>query len=263
MEINVALFRIKRFFIYWLTKMDEHSLQPPFVFSLYCTVLKPASKMDDTHPALCLWVELTKDTNLVDSTAGAGTSLGASQTIGQIAKYGTTPMRYSWMIKRMLEHIEAKSVLELGTSLGLNVSVLAEAQTVQSVVTVERNVMLAQKAQTHFSLLGVDTKVRLLEQDIDDVLPNMLDCGESFDLIYLDANHTYEATMRYWGMLRGLVNPQLGVVIFDDINWSSGMRRAWEEISGAFGQGIVIENFQMGILVFKRELSKKSYVLDF
>ncbi|MBK6643902.1 MAG: class I SAM-dependent methyltransferase [Bacteroidetes bacterium] len=49
------------------------------------------------------------------------------------------------------------------------------------------------------------------------------------DFIFIDGNHTYEATMRYFNWILPKVRAKT-MIIFDDINWSAGMQQAWLEI---------------------------------
>ena len=48
-------------------------------------------------------------------------------------------------------------------------------------------------------------------------------------MAYVDANHTYEATMRYVHYLLPRMNEK-GMYGFDDIHYSEEMERAWKEL---------------------------------
>ena len=63
----------------------------------------------------------------------------------------------------------------------------------------------------------------------EDVLPELFGRVSAFDWIFIDIDHRYESTMAHLALLAERVRPG-GWLIFDDINYSDGMRRAWEEI---------------------------------
>lgn len=84
----------------------------------------------------------------------------------------------------------SKSVLELGTSLGLNTMYMSEIKSVDRVVTVDGNKELCHIARQHFDKMELKN-VELINSDIDSFL---LHTDQTFDFAYIDANHTYKAT---------------------------------------------------------------------
>jgi len=52
-------------------------------------------------------------------------------------------------------------------------------------------------------------------------------------------------------------------LVFDDIHWSQEMNEAWEQIKLHPQVQVTIDLFQLGIVFFKKELSKEHFVLRY
>jgi predicted O-methyltransferase YrrM len=53
--------------------------------------------------------------------------------------------------------------------------------------------------------------------------------NQPIDFLFLDGNHHEEPTMLYFGLALPFLEPG-AIVVFDDIGWNDGMRRAWRRI---------------------------------
>lgn len=97
----------------------------------------------------------------------------------------------------------------------------------------------------------------------EDFLSSEEIAGKKFDLIYLDGNHTYEATINYFKTLLSHVHDS-SVMIFDDIYWSEGMTKAWEEIKAHPAVTVTIDLFKLGLVFFRKEnKEKEDFMLRF
>ena len=75
------------------------------------------------------------------------------------------------------------------------------------------------------------------------------------ELIYLDANHREAPTLRYFQQALPHLHPQ-GIMVLDDIHWSRGMYRAWQQIIQHPQVRISIDLFEAGLLFFDPSLPK-------
>lgn len=76
-------------------------------------------------------------------------------------------------------------------------------------------------------------RARVHAGDIETSLPRIAEQRRAegiagVDLAFIDAQHTYDATMRYHQLMKRLASPG-AIVIYDDIAWSAGMKRFWRE----------------------------------
>ena len=74
-------------------------------------------------------------------------------------------------------------------------------------------------------------------------------------MVFIDGNHRYEATLKYFELLKNNLSNN-AIVVFDDIHWSSGMRRAWREICTQKGIVFSINFFKLGLIIFDPKQSK-------
>ena len=120
-----------------------------------------------------------------------------------------------------------RAVLELGTCLGVSAAYIAVGQRRSGggrIVTVEGYPDLAQRAAGLWQHLGlVDVEVRVGR--FDAVLPSALARGP-YDMVFLDGDHSGAATLRYVDQIAAAATGEV-LLVLDDIDYSSGMRRAW------------------------------------
>ena len=82
------------------------------------------------------------------------------------------------------------------------------------------------------------------------------------DFAFMDANHTYQASMEYFHTLLEKVHPN-SLIILDDIHWSKEMEQAWMEIKNHKAVSLSIDLFQVGLLFFREGREKEDFVLWF
>jgi len=96
--------------------------------------------------------------------------------------------------------------------------------------------------------------------NIDQNLERTLEKIEKLDFVFFDANHRYEATMRYFETCLKKAH-QDSVFIFDDIYWSAEMKKAWKEICANEKIGFSIDFFEVGVVFFRQKQAKQHFLL--
>ncbi len=66
----------------------------------------------------------------------------------------------------------------------------------------------------------------------------------------------------YFSLLKEFIGPD-SAIIFDDINYSSEMLEAWNEIKSNFQVSVSIDIFQMGLVFFRGGIVKQDYVIRY
>ena len=131
-----------------------------------------------------------------------------------------------------------KSALELGTGFGFGAAYIAS--TAKNLDTVDATPRLSNDTD-----LFIGTQWGM---PFEDALAEFKHIGKVYQFAHIDGDHTETATINnYLNVLR--LMPNGGIIVFDDIYWSDGMKRAWKRI--ALGQRHV-SIFGMGILWVKR-----------
>jgi len=146
-------------------------------------------------------------------------------------------------------------ILELGTSFGITTSYLAAANSRNHVVTLEGSEAVLQIAQNVWRALKLEN-IEWHQGNIDDTL--YIHARERLDVAYVDANHTYEATMRYLDFLLPRMNEK-GVVVLDDIHYSKEMERAWKELKADERVTTSMDLYHIGLLFVDKHYLKRHY----
>lgn len=155
------------------------------------------------------------------------------------------PYFWSLFLHALTRHAEAGTVVELGTCLGLSAAYVATAGA-SRVVTLEGATPLAALAREHFEELGLDT-VEVVEGPFQSTYAGVLERCAPVDLLFVDGHHDEEATVRYFEQAKGALAPS-ALVVFDDIDWSDGMRRAWAMVVEAEGVEASVALGDLGVV---------------
>jgi len=261
LPLSIFFHRIRRYLRYWLFCVDEHSLQAPFLFDLYTTVLITLGKATPPR-SIESWRQrwIASDQKIALATLGATATVPNPQRISQIAKSGISSIQTSQLLARLIRKFECKTILEIGTSLGVNAAYLANNPSVEILITIEANPQLCEFAQQTFD--EYKNKIELICGQARSVLQNLRKKNIKIDFAFIDASHTYRATIEYFELLKSMAKDN-SVFVFDDINWSFEMTRAWLDIKQDSEITLAIENDRLGIVFFNTNCTKKSYVLRF
>ena len=251
-------FLAKAFLSYWLDAVDEHSLHSPFYFDFYTKVIKKNRKGTPIENAERLRTQLLNDQRFL-SGPDPGSGSSTKRQISAVAKSSISPVSFSSLYNDMIDYFEAKKVIELGTSFGINALYLA-SKNERSVTTFEGSPEVAEIAKLTFEFSG-SKNIELIEGNIDHTLRTYLQSIRKFDMALMDANHRYEPTMRYFNLLMPKLHEKT-VIVLDDIHYSAEMDQAWRELKGhklVYGS---IDLFRCGILFFDPSLNKQHVILQ-
>jgi len=156
--------------------------------------------------------------------------------------YRRAAARPAWgrFLGGLVRELRPRRVLELGTNLGVSAAHLALALAENEredgfaghLWTVEGDGGLADLARGHLAELGVAGRVTVVTGRFADVLPELLASIGPFDMAFVDGHHEEAATLAYWDLMREHLSPG-ALAIFDDIEPSRPVRRAWKRIVAA------------------------------
>lgn len=169
-----------------------------------------------------------------------------------LSKNVAVSKKYGRVLYQLSKHLKAQKVLELGTSLGIGSAYLSKSE----LISIEGNSALHQYTKQTLASKGFNN-IQLVNAKFDDVLEDLI-AENQFDLIYIDGNHTFEATIRYFELFAAQKNT---VIIFDDIYWTKDMTKAWNYIKKDKKVDISVDLFKFGIAFIQDSTAKQDYRL--
>ncbi|MGQ3013260.1 MAG: O-methyltransferase [Flavobacteriales bacterium] len=254
-----------RSYIQWRMKsVNAHGIHSPFLYDFYTRAIAPSRGDHSLKAVEELRAEMLHSRARVpniDLGAGSRKNNGSEIEVRRIASVSVKPVREARLLHRIAAFLKPRCILELGTSLGISTLYLADACPHAEIHTIEGNPYIRNLAIQNFEKSGF-VNILSHEGNFDEVLPVLLPKMPLPDMVFIDGNHTYEATLRYYGMFAGA--PQKPVcIIFDDIYWSEGMQQAWQEICARPEVSLSLDLFHMGIVFFNPDLTKEHYYIRY
>lgn len=250
-----------RYVSHLLRSVDEHGIHAPFLYKLLTEAVYNKSVCIDFHSIEDIRKKcLENHTRIEVLDLGAGSRLDGknkSRSIRFICKSFAKNPRICRVLHNTVKHLQPKTTLELGTSLGISTMYLASGFKDGTVYTIEGCPQTSKLAQQHFNDANIGNVVSI-NGGFDDVLPDLMRRTGKIDCVYIDGNHTFDATLRYFEMLTPFMH-EGSCIIFDDIHWSAGMAKAWEHIVTSSQVTLSVDFFHLGMVFFNSGLSKEHF----
>ena len=271
MKKNAYLYRVSTWLKHYLTAWNTggEGVHSPYLFEWVRMVMsdKHAYRVwEDIESVRARMLVSDQVVEFVDYGSGVGRKgegAKGEKRVKDIAKGSLARAKYAQMLFRLVnwlghqlrEENRGLTIVELGTSLGVTTAYLAGVDTRDKVYTYEGCEAVAKIAKENWNVLGMNN-ISCLVGPIDaEQLRG--DLGY-IDVAFVDANHTYEASMKYFDVLAQKVHEK-SVVVMDDIHHSEEMERAWKEICADERVTSTIDLYQMGLVFFDKHYWKRNY----
>ena len=247
-------------------------MHSPYVFDFITQVLNDKKIYPAYSVVENLRQQLLKDQTILsieDFGAGSAVDKTNQRTIASIAKNAAKPAKFGQLLYRMVRHYQPRTVLELGTSLGITTSYLSLAKPDAKLITMEGATAIAETARQNFAQLAkscghpADKTLKLQNVEIvtgnfDGTLSSVISKLSLVNFVFIDGNHRREPTEKYFNQLLPVINND-SILIFDDIHWSKEMDEAWETIKQHPSILCTIDLFFIGIVLFRKEFKEKQH----
>ena len=251
------------FLKHYVSAGNEHDVHSPFVFRLLTEAIYNRKNDVVFEKIELIRKELLHDKSEIEVIdLGAGSSFDGvmqKRSISDIAFKFAKPSRFCRMLFRVTEFLKPAVMVELGTSLGVSAMYQSAGYANGTLYTLEGCPQTAEKARLNFSQNGFEN-INCKTGNFDDTLPELLNNIIKVDYVFIDGNHTYEATMRYFKLIKNHIHEN-SVIIFDDINWSEGMKKAWLEIKSDPAVSVTLDFFMIGMVFFNGGFTKQDFLL--
>ncbi|MCX7862959.1 MAG: class I SAM-dependent methyltransferase [Bacteroidales bacterium] len=241
-------FRLIQYLSYFFTSKHKkgHGIHSPFLYEFITKVLNDKTIYDEYKTINDAVKSLKKNKHIVEvSMFGAKMNQKSKKRISQITTKSSIRPKYGQLLFRIVRYYKLQNILELGTCFGISTLYLAKANSSSRVTTVEGCTAYCNVARQLFYQTGTKN-VHIINEKFDNVLPNLL-LMNNYDFIFIDGNHSYEATIKYFQSIVA-ENLENTIVVIDDIYWSPQMKKAWIEIIHHPKVTLSVDLFQLGIV---------------
>ena len=237
-----------------------HGIHSPFIFDFIKKVCNDVEAYSDYGKVEDIRRKLLRNKKILtieDYGAGSSLSKSGQRSVSSVTKYAVKSTKYARLLYRMVKYYQPKTIIELGTSLGLTTSYLALANPAADVRSLEGSADISNIARQTFKDLELQN-IKLVEGNFDNTLPAILYQLPSVDFAFIDGNHRLEPTQNYFQWLLSKANNN-SIFIFDDIHWSKEMEQAWSTIKAHPSVMCTIDIFFLGIIFFRQEFREKQH----
>ncbi len=248
--------RLVTYLRYYYRAKTIYQIHSPFLYNLLTNIAAEDKLyydfqiLDDLRRRLYL-----DETRMASEDPGAGSQL-QKQTLRvcDIARTALSPRWKAEFLYRLMLELQPRTILELGTSLGLTTMYLAKAAHPGEVYTIEGRPDIAEKAMENFNKIKIPN-VKLIEGRFDYQLQPVLKKIQTLDFVVLDGNHRYKPTVSYFDEITSAHKPK--VVLVDDIHWSKEMTMAWKKLKSTSQYNIAIDFYHFGLLIEHNNVNHK------
>jgi len=242
---------------------DRHSVHSPYLADFIDQVFLAKKLPNDVGHIEDLRKDILRSKEVIeveDLGAGSHKTKGRLRNVSEIGRYALKKQKDAAILFRTAEYLKAKTILEMGTSLGTTSLYLSSVPNSQ-VFTMEGCPNTLALAEDHFAQFGRQNITSILG-DFYKTLPELLERIDSIDLAFVDGNHQKEPTLFYFELLLPKLHNN-SLLVFDDIHWSPEMEAAWETIKADPRTIITVDIHRMGFVFFRKEMTAKHFDLRY
>ncbi len=291
MFLKSKLYQAQQFAKYYRRAKTRYNIQTPFAFNFIENILENDRNFYGFSIIEAIRHSLLKENKrieIVDFGAGSQTTKTKSRKIKEIAFSAlSSDFQCRWLFNIVNEY-KPKNILELGTSLGISTLYLSTASDIETkIFTLEGDPKIAHVARMNWQnanhllmqytlanydgvtndlekhiendILKSSPEIRLIEGDFEKTLTTTLNVLKRIDLAFIDGNHRYDATLKYFKQILPFTHAN-SILIFDDIYWSKDMTNAWNEIKNQPSVTCSIDLFWCGIVFFNTDILTRQHL---
>lgn len=169
--------------------------------------------------------------------------------IGEACRnYSKEPL-WAALLFHLIRQLRPESCIEMGTCFGISAAYQAAALQVNgqgALRTMEGAPSFAAVAARNSGSVNLSERVSIVTGPFHATLDGVLREAGRVDCCFIDGHHDEVATLNYFEKVMPFVSPQ-ALLIFDDIRWSPGMKRAWDRIRSDERTGFFVDLGKVGL----------------
>jgi predicted O-methyltransferase YrrM len=173
-----------------------------------------------------------------------------TRTLGEMTR-SSKPPPWAYLLFRLARELRPDSIVELGACVGISASYQAAALELNDhgrLVTLEGADVLAERSARTLSELGLDHRGSVRLGRFADTLGSTVEEIQPVGIAFIDGHHVESATLEYMEQILPFAATE-AVLVFDDVNWSEGMRNAWRAVQASERFALTVDLRSVGLAV--------------
>lgn len=249
MNLSMAISFLKHQF----KAKTRHGVHSPFVYRLLDEVIYDFRAKTVYQAIEELRNDLEQDDRRIRNTEPA-TASNVAMKVSKTAK--STQLLY-----RLVADLKPGTIIELGASFGITTAYLAKAAPEARLLNIIENSEALSITEKNLQKLNI-RNVELLSENLDDLLPKLLEGIPELDFILIDGNHSKDSILNYFKSCLPKMSNQ-SMMVFEDIYRKREMTSAWQEIKSNPEVSITIDLFWIGLVFVRRAQRKEDFFIRF
>lgn len=252
---------LSEYISYFLKAKGRHGTHSPFVYQFVSECLKTNMDNNFVLERKKLFNSLKKDKKTIEITDfGVGSKrLGNIRSLKSIFKTNTSRGKYGTLLYKITKFYKPKSILELGTSLGVGSFHFSKANSDSQIITLDGCSEIYKVAVQNLNIRECVNVTCVNSTFIEYLKANT---NQKYDLIFIDGHHDGEALLIYLELLKQNSHNDT-IFILDDIRWSDSMLAAWNKIIQSKDYNLTMDLFRMGIIIPRKQQEKEHFIIRF
>jgi len=181
----------------------------------------------------------------------------STAVVGKVSQW-SKPAFWALVLFKLVRKLEPNSSLELGTCVGISAAYLSAALQLNGkgrLLSLEGSPAIAEIARETLRDMKFENS-SVITGPFYETLKASMESAKPIDFFFNDGHHDHDAVIQYFNeSLPNLADQS--VVVFDDISWNPGMRKAWVEIENHPQVSATIDLETIGIALISRHPARK------
>ena len=255
--MNEKIRLAKDYFRFRLAARSRYTIHSSFLFELVNDVFRDKRNFYAFEEIEKIREELLNDGSAIDENfqGAASKKLSQKREVKNIVEVSAMPVKYCRLLFNLILFSRPKTILELGTGLGLSTFYMAAAARSAKIISIEGSEKLSAIAQKKAQKLQLQN-IKFINGKFSETLPQALQELQTLDFVLIDGDHAKQPLLQNLRQIIPHVTNNC-VIVIDDIYWSAEMKDAWSEIIQFPQVTLSLDLFRLGILFFREGIVKQ------
>lgn len=198
--------------------------------------------------------------NILKKSGQKITAGGKTMTLETVIKRDCKPKHLSQMLMRLAVHYKPKTILEIGTSLGVSTMYIAAADSKAKIVTIDHEKEIAALNAKNFKRAGFHN-IDMICGDAVVELENAIKKLDQIDMLYIDISDANKS-LRVFNDAKGNMSSK-SLCVVGDIHESDEKEELWNKLKEDNIVNVSLDIFDFGLLIIDNELQKEHFTLRY